>query len=259
MRDAAFATVFGADAIRAVAISAREGRDASGRCHLCRERVWYGSGACSSTDARILGLLEGLKSNADTTAASLGEVSTVIAGPLVVAATAAAQSINLLLQPLIQLIDLAKALPGALGANSFNPATASAADFLVRVQDLRAAYGDLLKVSGPPQRIFVETTQEAIRALRQQRDELAASGRDTTVFNATIQLLQEQLRQVAGTDVGGKLGGNLQKIVGPLKDALATLEQIRDIRLAEGLETEGVEADIRSSRSRSRTTSVRPS
>jgi TP901 family phage tail tape measure protein len=195
-RDAAFAAVFGAEAIRTVSIAAEGGREALAEATIA---IGEQGSAAEQAEARTAGFggqLEALQSTASTTAVSLGEVSTVLAGPLVVGLTGVANLLNQVLEPFAELVRLTKQ---KLGLGTFDPATKSAAELMAEVRRLQDEFGNLRTASA--EAIVQGAIRDAIRALENERAVLKALGIDVTGINVLIQRLQADLRATGETGV----------------------------------------------------------
>jgi TP901 family phage tail tape measure protein len=195
-RDAAFAAVFGADAIRTVSIAAEGGREALAEATIA---IGEQGSAAEQAEARTAGFggqLEALQSTASTTAVSLGEVSTVLAGPLVVGLTGVANLLNQVLEPFAELVRITKQ---KLGLGTFDPATKSAAELIAEVRRLQDEFGKLRTASA--EAIVQGAIRDAIRALENERAVLKALGIDVTGINVLIQRLQADLRATGETGV----------------------------------------------------------
>ena len=199
LRDANAAIVFGADGIRTLAVSAQAGREGLVDATLSIGEQGTAAELAEARTAGFGGQLEALKSTASTTAVSLGEVSTVLAGPLVVGLTGAANLLNQVLVPFAELVRLTKQ---KLGLGTFDPATESAAELLERMREVQDNFRELNKVGvglAPVQNSIKNT----IRALESQRAVLKALGVDVSGITALIVQLQKELEATGGSAVSG--------------------------------------------------------
>lgn len=232
MRDAAFATVFGADGIRTVSIAAEAGRDALAEATIEIGETGTAAELAEARTAGFGGQLEGLQSTAATTAVSLGEISTVLAGPLVFGLTGVANLLNQVLEPFAELIRLSKQKLG-LG---FDPTTQSAADLLTRLREVRAAYEGLSQTSGIGEEAIQNAIKDTIRALEAQRSTLKALGQDTTGITALITSLENELRAGAAGVVSA---------LTPAEQAAKDLRELIKSAAADGIDTTALEASLR--------------
>lgn len=242
-RDAAFAAVFGADAIRTVSIAAEGGREA-----LVDATIAIGEqgSAAEQAEARTAGFggqLEALQSTASTTAVSLGEVSTVLAGPLVVGLTGVANLLNQVLEPFADLVRITKE---KLGVGTFDPTNESAAELLARLREVQNDFKELNKV-GVGLSSVQSAIKDTIRGLENERAVLKALGLDVSGINVVIRGLQAELLAVGDAGVSGATGAEkaLQRLKDlidglganapqALRDAMADLQQQIALAAQEG-------------------------
>jgi TP901 family phage tail tape measure protein len=201
LRDANAAIVFGADGIRTLAVSAQAGREGLVDATIAIGEQGTAAELAQARTAGFGGQLEGLSSTAQTAAVNLGEVSTVVAGPLVASLTVLAAGLNRALEPFADLVRLSKE---KLGLGTFDPATQSASELIEKLRQTReemAASSSSLR-SGFTAALQTQT-EDAIRALEAQRAVLKALGVDVSGITALIVQLQRELEATGGSAVSG--------------------------------------------------------
>lgn len=214
-RDAAFAAVFGADAIRTVSIAAEGGREALAEAAAAAGEQGSAAEQAAARTAGFGGQLEALQSTASTTAVSLGEVSTVLAGPLVVGLTGVANLLNQVLEPFAELVRITKQ---KLGVGTFDPTNESAAELILRLREVQSDFEHLNKVAGIGQAPIQNAIKDAIRGLENERSVLKALGLDITGVNTVIRGLQAELLAAGDAGVSGATAA--EKALQNLKDLI---------------------------------------
>ena len=180
------------------------GTGGTARRHRCDQRDRNGIRTGRGAYCWLRGPLEGLKNTASTTALNLGELSTVIAGPLVFGLTYLTKTINLVIEPFANLVRLGKEFYGLGG--TFDPASQSVAGLLVELRNTQDQLGKAFTQSDQ----YEVRIQEVIRALEGEQAALRAAGVEgVTGIEKIIAGLESEL---AGLDLEGPVLTSMQKI-----------------------------------------------
>ena len=233
MRDANAAIVFGADGIRTLAVSAEAGRAGLVDATIAIGEQGSAADLAAARTAGFGGQLEGLRNSASGAALQLGEVATVVAGPLVASLTVLAQALDRTLEPFADLVRLSKE---KLGIGTFDATTKSAAELLEALRQVREeniTLGKLGEQRGPLEQ---ERIKEVITALQSERDVLRALGVDVTGINDLIRQFQAQL---AGSARG------LVSALTPAEKAAKNLRELIKQAAADGIDTTALRRSLR--------------
>lgn len=238
MRDAALATVFGADAIRAVAIASREGR--TGLLEVTTEINRQGTAAelAAARTKGLAGQTEALKNTLAATALEAGKLGAIFAGPVLAALTALALGVKNVIAPFNA---LAKLIGGFQGPD-FDPSAASTSELLDRIRDLREEMENSGNLGFD---LFEEkitaATKSAIQNLELQKAQFKALGLDVSAIDVLIKGLQDDLRELGES----KPGAGVARSLTPLQRAAEqTRQRIKDAA-ADGIDTTLLKKSLR--------------
>lgn len=238
MRDAALATVFGADAIRAVAIASREGR--AGLLEVTTQINEQGT-ASELAGARTQGLAgqaEALKNNFATAAVEAGRLTAILAGPLIVATNALVLAFRNVISPFTALVNLIEGFQGP----DFDPATASTAEFLDKLADLRKEMEDAGSIGEAlVGKKLTTALQQGIGALEQQRAEFKALGLDVSALDVLIERLRGELEGLGSSEAGKKVARTLS----PLQEQAKATRELIKAAARDGIDTTALKRSLR--------------